>query len=153
MFGGYLERRVWEMQSALRGRCFVGSEPRAVDPRRSGLRRCTIAYDCPKDHERRLASFGLGRSERIIDFGVGMPTGFQNVPPHGPELRSSIFGERQVSAAINCDLVSVIKDVQLAKAQMPCERGRFLTDALHKTAISNKDPRSMVADISPEVVA
>ncbi len=71
--------------------------------------------------------------ERLDVLGVPHPLHVPPVRGQAREVVLAVEGDRR--AAVDRDAVVVVHDGQLAQAEVPRDRGRFLADALHQVPV------------------
>src|SRR6185436_4488556 len=98
---------------------------------------CAVADDAPDDDHGWTFLFSLERGERAVErvkiIGI---VDVLDRPSVAFEAPGNVFGEGQIGAALNGDLVAVVEPAQVGQLLMSRERGCLGADALHQTAVA-----------------
>jgi hypothetical protein len=120
---GHVERRLDRpVEPLFRGLGFVGAERSSMRLRGVLLVRGAVADVGLAGDERRSRALRDRGLDRLGDLVVVVAVDGLNVPPVRGVSRGHVFGERQGRAAVERNPVVVVKDDQIAQAEMPCER-------------------------------
>ncbi len=146
---GNFERRIGPAEPLPRRRDLLGAQRRAVALFRAGLgRRAEPDQRAATDECRPVGTPG-GFDRRRNGVGI-MTVDTARIPAGGFEAPHLIDGIRKLQRSVDRDRIVVVEHDQLAELQVPGERDRLLTDALHEIAVGSEHVGAMVDDLGPE---
>jgi hypothetical protein len=130
------------------------SERRAVRLGRVDEVRRAVGDVRAYDHHRRLSLLGLGAFDCLVERGqvVGIVDPL-HVPALSFEAAADVVGvERDRGGSVDCDVVVVVEEDQLAEAELAGDRCGLAGDSLHQVAVGADDVDVVVDDLVPGAV-
>jgi hypothetical protein len=145
---GHVEERLLGKAEAFLGQAdLLLAQRRAVGLFGALLVGAAIADVAVTDDKRGLVPLRLGLGDGGGDGGAVVAVHFGHVPAIGQETLGHILGKGQLGAALDRDLVVVVKIDQLAQGPVARQRGRLRGDALHQIAVADDGIGMVVNDL------
>jgi len=129
----------WPSQSFFRQFDLIFTERAAMRRARALLVGAAITYDGAYGNQAGLCLHGLRRFDSLADRADVVAIGnADDLPAHGLIALRDVFGEGHGCFAVQCDLIVVIKENQLAQPPVTGERRCLDADAFHEVAIADQ---------------
>ena len=144
-----------EAEDLLDRRDLVGPERVAVRFRRVLELGRRVADVRAQHDERRPLLLGHAVAQRAFEdmHVLGDLADLEHVPSIGSESSGDVVGVRELSRAVDGDVVVVVDRDKVSELEVPCERRRFVADALHEVAVAADGEHVVVRQLGTEALA
>ena len=143
-----LERRMAPAECDARRRDLGRAECGAVYFLGAGLVRRAPADLRSADDQRRLAIARFGGLRGRFDCSGVMPVDrSDHAPAVGAEARRRVVAEPALDFTVDRDAVVVVVADQLVEPEHAGQRGDFMADAFHQTAVAEEDPGAVIDEL------